>query len=86
MKKILVLLLVLCPILSVLSQDVYQKADELLTAYSRLGRFNGSALITQHGKVLWKKGMALRILKQGLSTIPIPFLKLPLLPNSLPPH
>src|SRR6266487_272949 len=33
-----------------------QKLDELITTYAKLNKFNGTALIAQHGKILLEKG------------------------------
>src|SRR5215831_6926001 len=38
------------------AQGSTQKIDELLTAYARLYKFNGSALVAQNGKILLQKG------------------------------
>jgi hypothetical protein len=37
-------------------QSLTQKTDELLTAYARLGQFNGSALVAWKGGVILEKG------------------------------
>jgi CubicO group peptidase (beta-lactamase class C family) len=42
-----------------LAQDKAQKIDELLTRYYDYGLFNGSALVAQKGKVIYKKGFGM---------------------------
>ena len=37
-----------------------KKLDALITAYANIGRFNGSALVAQHGKILLQKGYGLK--------------------------
>jgi len=57
MKKAFVLLLLFTVSKFATAQDsIAQKLDALITAYANLGRFNGSALIAQHGKILLQKG------------------------------
>lgn len=38
------------------TQDKAQKIDDLLKKYNEYGLFNGSALVTENGKVIFKKG------------------------------
>lgn len=54
MKKIF-LLVALFPFLS-RAQDLASRADELLTAYYKQGKFNGTVLLAKGGKVLFEKG------------------------------
>lgn len=61
MKKLFVLLLILISSTILFAQDsTAKKLDELLTAYTNLGRFNGSALIAQHGNILLQKGYGIK--------------------------
>ena len=39
-----------------LAQDKAAKIDELLKRYSEFGQFNGSALVAENGRVIYKKG------------------------------
>ena len=41
------------------SQDKISKIDALIQAYNDLGQFNGSALVAEKGKVIYKKGFGL---------------------------
>ena len=41
------------------ASDKAQKIDELLSLYSKYGSFNGSALVSEHGQVIFKKGYGL---------------------------
>ena len=38
------------------SQDKASKIDELMTTFSENGQFNGSVLVAEEGKVIYKKG------------------------------
>ncbi|WP_166924732.1 serine hydrolase [Flavobacterium poyangense] len=38
------------------AQDKAKKIDQLMSLYNQYGQFNGSVLIAEHGKVLFKKG------------------------------
>jgi CubicO group peptidase (beta-lactamase class C family) len=61
MKKIIVfaLAVALTPIL--FAQDsAVRKLDELVTAFTSVGRFNGSVLVAQHGKILLQKGYGIK--------------------------
>lgn len=41
---------------STYAQDKAKQMDQLLSKYSEYGQFNGSALVSEHGKVIFKKG------------------------------
>ena len=57
MKQIFSILLTMALTQALFSQDTtVQKLDEMLTAYARLGKFNGSALVARQGKILLEKG------------------------------
>ena len=57
MKKIIAITITLGLTQSLFSQDTTsQKIDELVGAYAKLGKFNGSVLVAQHGKILLEKG------------------------------
>lgn len=53
---ILVLLIVSS---TVFSQSKVDKIDELLSKYAEYGKFNGSALVADNGKVIYKKGFGM---------------------------
>ncbi|MCR4033033.1 MULTISPECIES: serine hydrolase [Flavobacterium] len=42
--------------LSVFAQDKAQQIEQLLSKYNEYGQFNGSALVAENGKVIFKKG------------------------------
>src|SRR6476660_3225797 len=42
-----------------LAQDKVRKIDELVSLYNRYGQVNGSALVAENGKVVFKKGFGL---------------------------
>lgn len=41
---------------NIFAQDKAQKIEQLLTKYNEYGQFNGSALVAENGKVIFKKG------------------------------
>ena len=57
MKKKIILLLVLFGIaFTTQSQEITQKIDSLLVSYSKIYRFNGTALVYRKGKLILEKG------------------------------
>ncbi|MGD9345080.1 MAG: serine hydrolase [Candidatus Aminicenantes bacterium] len=71
---ITVLAIFICAILFVqavsLAQDKARKIDELLQLYFDYGQFNGTALVAQSGKVLFKKGYGLANMEWDLPNKP----------------
>jgi CubicO group peptidase (beta-lactamase class C family) len=54
-------LIVLCLVLqftavSIFAQDKARQIDDLLSKYNEYGQFNGSALVAENGKIIFKKG------------------------------
>lgn len=61
MKRIILSLLAFALTQVSFAQDsTARKLDEMITAYVGLGRFNGSALVAMHGKVLLQKGYGIK--------------------------
>lgn len=60
MKRILILVPALCLVFAVFAQDAGNKIDELISTYSKLNKFNGSALVTKNGTMLLNKGYGYR--------------------------
>ncbi|PWV47637.1 serine hydrolase [Chitinophaga sp. S165] len=60
MKKLLCLLFLLGGLQYAHAQDPAAKLDTLLSAYSSLHKFNGTALVSQQGKILLNKGYGFR--------------------------
>jgi CubicO group peptidase (beta-lactamase class C family) len=61
MQKILLMAVVFILGKGAFAQDsTAKKLDELITAYAKLGRFNGSVLIAEHGSVLLQKGYGVK--------------------------
>ena len=60
MKKFLSLLLLAFSGLSAISQDKAATIDSLISAYTRLHKFNGSALVSWHDSILLNKGYGYR--------------------------
>ncbi|MBS1774611.1 MAG: serine hydrolase [Bacteroidetes bacterium] len=60
MKKLirtaLIGLLVICGAVSVSAQDKAKVVDSILRTYNKLGKFNGTALVAQYGRVIYDKG------------------------------
>lgn len=61
MKKVIVFVLILAFSQIVFAQDsTVRKLDELVTAFTSVGRFNGAVLVAQHGKILLQKGYGIK--------------------------
>jgi len=61
MKKTLLIVYCLLLATTMLAQDsTTQKLDELLTAYAKLNKFNGSVLVAKQGNVLLQKGYGVK--------------------------
>ena len=60
MKRIFILLAAICIASAGLAQDAGSKLDTLISAYAKLYRFNGSALVAKNGTVLLNKGYGYR--------------------------
>src|ERR1035437_9025424 len=66
MKRISSILLILSYGLTLLSQETTgEKIDKLLKGYTETGRFNGSALISSHDKILLEKGYGYKNYKES---------------------
>jgi hypothetical protein len=57
MKKLFLLVTVLCPVHFIFGQD--DKLDTLLSTYAKL-KFNGSALVAKNGVILLNEGYGYR--------------------------
>jgi CubicO group peptidase (beta-lactamase class C family) len=68
MKKFF-LLMTLLPFLGK-AQDIAAKADELLTAYHKQGKFTGTVLIAKEGKIVFEKGYGFADLNSQLPNTP----------------
>jgi CubicO group peptidase (beta-lactamase class C family) len=66
--KNLVVILFLFFSCSAIPQSVTEKLDELVSAYAKLNKFNGSVLVAQKGKVLLEKGYGWKNKKDSLFT------------------
>lgn len=60
MKKIFTLLPALCLVFAGFTQDISSKIDTLISTYSKLNKFNGSALVAKNGIILLNKGYGYR--------------------------
>jgi CubicO group peptidase (beta-lactamase class C family) len=52
------------------AQDIAAKADELLTAYHKQGKFTGTVLIAKEGKIVFEKGYGFADLNSQLPNTP----------------
>ncbi|GAI66686.1 unnamed protein product, partial [marine sediment metagenome] len=55
---------------SAFAQDKAGKIDELIKLYKEYGQFNGSVLITENGKVIYKKGIGLANMEWNIPNEP----------------
>src|SRR3977135_1466145 len=60
MKKIIVVIAMLCTFQFSFSQELTAKLETLISAYARLYKFNGSVLVAKNGAVLLDKGYGYR--------------------------
>ncbi len=66
----LVLLAVLAFQVSVRAQDKATKIDQLVSLYNKYGQFNGSVLVADNGKVIYKKGFGLANMEWNIPNQP----------------
>jgi len=52
------------------AQSKAEKIDQLISKYSEYGQFNGSALVSEHGKVLFKKGYGMANMEWQIANQP----------------
>lgn len=70
-KKLFVLFIIaLVSVTSVIAQDKVQKIDELLKTYQDYGQFNGTVLVAENGKVIYKKGFGMANMEWGIPNAP----------------
>src|SRR5437762_4119825 len=53
-----------------LAQDKARKIDELVSVYNKYGQFNGSALVADNGKVIFRKGFGLANMEWNIPNEP----------------
>jgi len=53
-----------------LAQNKAAKIDEVLSLYQKYGQFNGSALVADNGKVIYKKGFGLANMEWDIPNAP----------------
>src|SRR5436190_6794360 len=66
----LVLLAVLGFQVSVRAQDKATKIDQLVSLYNKYGQFNGSVLVADNGKIIYKKGFGLANMEWNIPNQP----------------
>lgn len=49
-----------------LGQSKSEKINELMTAYNKLGQFNGTVLVAEHGNIIYKKSFGLADMQWGI--------------------
>jgi CubicO group peptidase (beta-lactamase class C family) len=55
---------------SAFAQDKAAKIDQLISLYHKYGQFNGSALVADNGKVIYKKGVGLANMEWNIPNTP----------------
>src|SRR5437867_2981639 len=53
-----------------LAQDKASKIDQLISLYNKYGQFNGSALVADNGRVIYKKGFGLANMEWNIPNAP----------------
>ena len=66
----LALLSILAFQVSAIAQDKVRQIDELLSLYHKYQQFNGSALVAENGKVIYKKGLGLANMEWNIPNEP----------------
>jgi hypothetical protein len=84
MKKLLCLGLILGSLHNVFAQDNTAKLDSLVSAYSRLHKFNGTVLVTQKGNILLDKAYGYQRTADSIRNETGTIFQLGLLPNNSP--
>src|SRR3982750_1606967 len=56
MKKIYTLLFILLPALPLIAQEASQKIEELVGAWVKNEKFNGTVLVAENGNIVFQKG------------------------------
>ena len=70
-RKIFILFIViLMTATAALSQDKAQKVDELMKSYYDYGQFNGTVLVAEKGKVIYKKGFGMANMEWAIPNQP----------------
>ena len=59
-----------CCTLSIFAQDKAQQIEQLLSKYNEYGQFNGSALVAENGKVIFKKGFGFANMESNIPNQP----------------
>jgi CubicO group peptidase (beta-lactamase class C family) len=70
MKNNLTILSLLCFSIVSFGQTKVEKIDELIGLYSEYGQFNGSILVAENGKVIYKKGFGLANMEWNIPNEP----------------
>lgn len=60
MRRTFLIFPLLCLLHSVFAQDISSKIDTLITAYAKLEKFNGAALVAKNGNIILNKGYGYR--------------------------
>jgi CubicO group peptidase (beta-lactamase class C family) len=69
-KLLNLLVITLITASAVLAQDKAPKIDELLKTYYDYGQFNGSVLVAENGKVIYKKGLGMANMEWTIANQP----------------
>ena len=60
MKKLFILLVAICIMIAGFTQNAGSRIDTLISAYSKLNKFNGTVLVAKNGGILLNKGYGYR--------------------------
>ena len=60
MKRLFILIPAMCILIAGFTQNAGSNIDTLLSAYAKLNKFNGTALVAKNGTILLNKGYGYR--------------------------
>jgi CubicO group peptidase (beta-lactamase class C family) len=69
-KTVFLLVITVAGIFNVYGQPKVDKLDKLISAYAAYGKFNGSVLVAEKGKVIYKKGFGLANMEWSIPNQP----------------
>ena len=69
-KTVFFIVFIVTAIFNISAQAKVDKLDKLVSAYAEYGKFNGSVLVAEKGKVIYKKGFGLANMEWNIPNQP----------------